>query len=120
MRGKALVLGLALALGAPGAQGGAWARRLWRASQVAVVAASAGDAASSWGRRELNPMLAGGSGRFGARGLGIKLGILGGAQVAQELLVRRATRAAAPAAAVNFGVTGLLGCATVHNLRGRR
>jgi hypothetical protein len=87
---------------------------------VALVAASVVDAKSSWGRRELNPMLADGSGRFGARGLGIKLGILGGAQVVQGMLVRRDRRAAAPAAAVNCGVAGVLGYAVAHNLRGRR
>jgi hypothetical protein len=46
--------------------------RLWKASVATLGAAHASDVASSWGRGEANPVLRGGDGRFGVRGLVIK------------------------------------------------
>jgi hypothetical protein len=48
--------------------------RQWKISLAPVVASQALDVASSYGMRELNPLLAGPDGRFGAQGAGIKLG----------------------------------------------
>ena|SRR5437868_11702774 len=46
----------------------------WKLSVAPVFASQALDVASSYGMRELNPMLAGSDGRFGAKGAEIKLG----------------------------------------------
>jgi hypothetical protein len=57
-----------------------------RLTFVAAVAAQFLDVHSSLGRREANPLLRGPDGRFHVgRGVGLKLGILGGMFAAQEL-----------------------------------
>src|SRR5690349_1748160 len=48
--------------------------RAWKWSLAPVVASQALDVASSWNMRELNPALAGGSGRFDAMSATLKLG----------------------------------------------
>jgi uncharacterized iron-regulated membrane protein len=48
--------------------------KTWKLSLAPVFASQTLDVASSYGMRELNPMLAGPDGRFGAQGAGIKLG----------------------------------------------
>ena len=48
------------------------------AANGTMWAAAAVDAGSSWGQMEGNRLLAGRDGRFGAKGLGIKIGINGG------------------------------------------
>jgi len=94
--------------------------RLWKAS-IAILAASAvADAASSWNKRELNPMLAGRDRRFGARGLAIKSLITGGAIGGQLLLVRSNRSAAKPAAIANFGMSGLFTAAAIHNMGNKK
>ncbi|MCP5109676.1 MAG: hypothetical protein GY953_02450, partial [bacterium] len=62
--------------------------KLWWASVFTMVGASAVDAHSSWGRPELNPLLASGSGRFGAKGIALKAGIAGGVAVAHYFLMK--------------------------------
>lgn len=65
----------------------------YRASVAAVSACASLDAASSWGRVELNPVLAGRDQRFGGRGIAIKAGITGAWLGAQWLTRRRDRRA---------------------------
>ena len=50
----------------------------WKLSVAPVFASQALDVASSYGMQELNPVLAGSDGRFGAKGAGIKLAATGG------------------------------------------
>ena len=61
---------------------------LWRASVAALAAANIMDAQSSWGKRELNPALAGNGGAFGARGALLKAGITGGLVTLEFLVLR--------------------------------
>jgi hypothetical protein len=63
--------------------------KLWKMSLVAVAAANALDAHSSWGKRELNPTLATAAGTFGGRSLGLKLIFTGGLVGVEYLLARR-------------------------------
>lgn len=65
------------------------ARWFWRMSQVALVAGSAIDAHSSYGKRELNPILKGSDGRFDGRSTLIKSAITGGMILWQELQIRK-------------------------------
>jgi hypothetical protein len=58
----------------PAAQRG---RAFYRWSVALLAAASAADVASSWGRPEANPVLAGRGSPFGPRSVSIKLGLLG-------------------------------------------
>jgi hypothetical protein len=66
--------------------------RKWKISLAPVVASQALDVASSYGMRELNPMLAGPDGRFGSRGSGIKLGATAGILGIEYVLGGRVTR----------------------------
>src|ERR1019366_4973458 len=90
---------------------------LWRASVAALAATNIMDVKSSWGKRELNPALAGSGGTFGARGALLKAGIVGGAVALQFLILRHGpskSRCRA-LAAINFGGAGLVGSAAVRN-----
>ncbi len=90
------------------------ARKLWIASIAAVAAASFLDAHSSWGKSEMNPVMAGGQSQFAARGALIKAGVNVGWLVSQIALFRR-NRAYHTLAAVNFGAAGLFAASAVHN-----
>jgi hypothetical protein len=83
----------------------------WKWSLAPVLASQALDASSSYGMRELNPVLAGPDGRFGMQSTTIKLGLTG-ALLGMESLIVRAHPASArvfsklnwAAAMVTFGV----------------
>ena len=108
----AMVLGLAGALGANAES--RWVK-IYHASLAAVVAGSACDAASSWGKGELNPVLAA-NGTFGARSLALKAGISGAVLIPQALVRRHAAGAAKPLAVLNFAAAGVFGTVAAHNL----
>lgn len=101
---------LLLALAAPLA-----AQPLYRASQVAVVAASGLDVASSWGRHELNPLL--GVGSFGGRQMGIKAASVGCSMVAADRLTVGRRRKWVTVA--NFALAGGLSFVAARNWRTR-
>lgn len=63
-------------------------KRIWKKSAIFLVTSSSIDIGSSLGKRELNPILAGHNGRFGSRGVTIKLGLLAGNLTAQHLILR--------------------------------
>jgi hypothetical protein len=89
---------------------------MWKMSIAVLAAAAAADALSSWNKRELNPVLAGSNGRFGARGLAVKSLITGGAIGGQLFLVRRNPEASKAAAIANFGMSGMFAAAAAHNM----
>jgi len=92
---------------------------LWRASVAALAATDVMDVQSSWGKRELNPALAGSGGAFGAKGALLKAGITGGV-VALEFLVLRhgpSKRLSRALAVINFGDAGLTGVTAGKNWR---
>ncbi len=91
-------------------------RTFWWSSVAVLVAASASDARTSWGQTELNPLLRGPDGRFGARGVEIKAALLGGTLVFQRLLLRH-RRIEVPLGIANLGVAGWTAAAAVHNVR---
>jgi hypothetical protein len=90
---------------------------LWRASVAALAVTNIMDVKSSWGKRELNPALAGSGGTFGARGALLKAGIVGGAVALQFLILRHGPSKSLcrALAAINFGGAGLVGSAAVRN-----
>ncbi len=76
-----------------------------------MLASAALDVCSSYGMRELNPVLAGSDGRFGMQSTSIKLGVTGALLGAEYLIVRTHPGSARvftklnwAAAAVTFGV----------------
>jgi hypothetical protein len=90
-------------------------RSLWKASLVALVAATAADMQSSVGRHEANPLLRSPNGQFQARGFAIKAAITGGAVAAQWLLLKNNPQADKYAAVANFGMAGVFTSAAIHN-----
>lgn len=90
-------------------------KRLWIGSMVAVFAASGFDAGTSWGKFESNPLLASPNGRFGAKGLSIKLGI-GAALVAPQLLFHKHKQVRTEFTITNLATAGVFTGVAVHNL----
>lgn len=70
-----------------GIRAGWWQRHL---GDTAIhLGATSLDMASSWGRPERHPLLKSADGRFGARGIGLKLAVFGTVEGAKWLLLRR-------------------------------
>lgn len=93
---------------------------MWKVSLAALAISAAADALSSYGKRELNPVLSSRDGRFGGRGIAIKSLVTGSAIAGQWFLVRRAPETRRLAAIANFGMAGVFTAASVHNLRNGR
>lgn len=96
-----------------------WAR-VWKWSQAALVAASVADVASSYGHMEANPLLRSTGGRFRARGLTIKMGVVGGILAAQHLQVKLRGRDRAPygiMAVANITASAATATVAVRNWR---
>jgi hypothetical protein len=91
-------------------------KKLWWASVAAVAAASVFDAGSSWGKREMNPLLQSPNGRFGARSIEIKSALVGAGLAFQWLAFRRHPHLAKPLGVLNLSVAGMTAGAAVHNL----
>ena len=89
--------------------------RKWKISLAPVFASQALDVGSSYGMRELNPMLAGPDGRFGAQGAGIKLGATAAILGIEYLIVRRHTHAAGIFTKINWSVSIVTTGFAAHN-----
>ena len=91
---------------------------LWRASVAAVTAANVLDAASSWGKRELNPNLAGNNGTFGGQGAVLKLGMIGGVLALESLVLRHqpSPKLYRRLAVINFAGASVTGATAIRNL----
>ncbi|MGH9584111.1 MAG: hypothetical protein ACRD4O_14380 [Bryobacteraceae bacterium] len=90
-------------------------QRLWMGSICAVLAASAFDAASSWGKREANPLLASSNGNFGARGLAMKGGIAA-AVLAPQWWFRKHKQLRTAFILANFADAAVFTAVSAHNL----
>lgn len=91
------------------------ANRVWLASAFAFGAASAFDVASSWGKREENPLLASSNGEFGAKGLAIKAAITG-ALIVPQIWLRKRKEFRTKLTIVNFANAALFTGVAIHNL----
>jgi|SRR5689334_6446040 hypothetical protein len=91
------------------------AYRQWKVSLAPVVASQGLDVASSYGMRELNPLLAGSDGRFGPRAAGIKLGATAGLLGVEYLLVRKFPGSARVLSKINWSASILTTGFAVHN-----
>jgi hypothetical protein len=83
------------------------AQKRWMWSTAALVAASFVDAHSSMGKMEANGLLRSADGRFGARGMGIKMGMVGGILFSQYMIVKKNPGLAGTLGWANFGMAGV-------------
>jgi hypothetical protein len=91
-------------------------KHFWIASIVAMAAGTATDAGTSWGYRESNQLLASPNGRFGTRGVSIKVGIVSALAVPQILLYRHKDLRMKFAIG-NLAEAAIFAGTSVHNLR---
>lgn len=89
---------------------------VWRVSQVLLAAADAADAASSWGKYEVNPLMRTGH-RFSYGSLAIKLGVLAGGLGAQHYIQRKAPERTPLLASANLAAAAALGIVAHRNMR---
>jgi len=87
--------------------------RVYQWSVASVVAANTVDVHSSWGKYEANPLL--GSGRFGARQLTIKSGIIVGWQFAAWAVTRHNPKARRRLAWLNIGAAAAISGVAIRN-----
>ena len=89
--------------------------RGWTISLAPVLASQALDASSSWGMRELNPVLAGSNGGFGGKAAGIKLGVTGALLGVEYLVIRKHPGSAKVFAKLNWASAVVTTSFAVHN-----
>lgn len=93
---------------------GNWQKK-WAISLAPLLASEALDAASSYGLRELNPMLAQSDGRFGMKAAGVKFGVVGGLIGVEYLLVKKYPRSAKFFTVINWTTAGATTGLAIHN-----
>lgn len=89
--------------------------RSWKISLAPLVASQALDVASSYGMRELNPVLAGEDGRFGAKAAAMKLGLTGALMGVEYLIVKAHPGAAKVFTKINWSGAALTTGFAAHN-----
>jgi hypothetical protein len=87
----------------------------WKWSLAPVLASQALDSASSYGMRELNPVLGGSDGRFGMQSTAIKAGVTGALIGAEYLIVRAHPRSARVFTKLNWAVAAVTFGLAAHN-----
>ena len=87
---------------------------LFAISVGTYAGASAADAATSWGKREANPLLASGN-RFSGSSVAVKGGIAGAVLAVEWLLLRRDPSFRRTFTFLNFTVSGVLGGVAARN-----
>lgn len=90
-------------------------RRQWAISLAPLLASQALDAASSYGMRELNPLLASSDGGFGMKAASIKFGVVGALAATEYFVVRKYPRSAKVFTVVNWTAAGATSALAVHN-----
>ncbi|MEQ1946434.1 MAG: hypothetical protein ABL995_04560 [Bryobacteraceae bacterium] len=93
-----------------------WHKR-WAVSLAPLTASQALDASSSYGMRELNPLLASANGGFGMKATSIKFGAVAGLMGVEYLLVKKYPRSAKFFTIVNWTTAGATTGLAVHNYR---
>ena len=83
------------------------AQKRWMWSALALTAASFADVHSSWGKVEANRLLRSSNGTFGAKGLGIKMGIVSSILIGQQCMVKKNPALADMASYANYGLASL-------------
>jgi hypothetical protein len=89
--------------------------RAWERSLIPLVASQSLDAASSYGYRELNPLLASQNGTFGVKATAMKFSVVAGLIGVEYLLVRKSPKAARLFEKLNWSSSLLTTGLAVHN-----
>jgi hypothetical protein len=87
----------------------------WKWSLAPLVASQALDITSSYGMRELNPLLAEGRGQFGVQSAVLKVGVTAGLVGVEYLIVKAHPASARIFTKLNWGAAGLTTGFAVHN-----
>ena len=87
----------------------------WKASVAAMLASHAADTASSWGMRELNPVLRGRDQTFDGRSAAIKLGVVGAIIGVEYLIMRRHPKSLRLLTRLNWTTSIITGGIAAHN-----
>jgi hypothetical protein len=90
-------------------------RASYASSVAALVAANALDIHSSYGKYEVNPVVAGSGGRFTGRSVAVKSGIVAGTLLVQWLIVRKHPDWKAKLAWLNWGTAGMYSGVALRN-----
>ena len=91
------------------------AQKRWMWSALALGAASFADVTSSWGKLEANGLLRSSNGTFGAKGLGLKMGMMGGILYGQHLILKKNPALANAMTYTNFGMAGVKSAVAMRN-----
>ena len=94
--------------------------KLWKWSVAAVAASTAADCHSSFGMRELNPLLRGPGSRFGVQSALLKAGAVGVLLLGQKLFLPGRSGRKKAWTALNFSMAATTGAFAVHNYSIRR
>lgn len=92
-------------------------KKQWEISLAPLFVSESLDSASSYGMRELNPLLASANGGFGMKATGIKFGVIGALAGAEYVLVRKYPRSAKFFSIVNWTTAGATTGLAVHNFQ---
>jgi hypothetical protein len=87
----------------------------WKISLIPLFASQALDVTSSWGMREMNPVLAQPNGEFGAKSAVLKLGAVGAFVGVEYLLVKQSPRAARLFEKLNWTGAAVTTGLAIHN-----
>lgn len=87
----------------------------WKWSLAPLVASQGLDIASSYGMRELNPLLAGPQDQFGSKGAMVKAGVTAAFIGVEYLIVKAHPRAAKAFAKINWSGAALTTAFAAHN-----
>jgi hypothetical protein len=87
----------------------------WKLSLIPLAASQSLDISSSWGMRELNPVLAGKDGSFGMQASAIKLGVMGAVVGVEYLIVHKHPNAARAFEKLNWCGAAVTSSFAVHN-----
>ncbi len=88
---------------------------IWKISIATMLASTAFDAASSWGKSEQNPLLQSSNGTFGAKGVAVKAS-LAGVSLVPQLIFRKNKELRKIFTIINFGDTAMFTAIASHNL----
>jgi hypothetical protein len=91
------------------------AMRHWKISLAPLIASQVLDVTSSWGMRELNPLLAQPDGGFGAKSAVLKFGVVGALVGVEYLFAKRSTRAARLFEKLNWTGAAVTSGLAIHN-----
>ena len=89
--------------------------RAYLASLLLVAGGNGMDIASSYGKRELNPLLQGADGRFDMSSVGRKMAMVSAMELPQLFVVRRSPRRMKMFTLANFALSGVLMGISAHN-----